>query len=77
MIARKREWSERKRSKRGKVMVIKGGRCDQDLRLVGREFQRRREELREERSANLNLDVKGGDRGQMWLEKIVYHWVCC
>ena len=39
--------------------------CEKDLRLLSREFQRRAEELREERLENLSLKVIGGrgDRG--------------
>ena len=39
-IARKSEWSKRK-SNRGKVMVVEVGSCEKDMRLVGREYQRR------------------------------------
>ena len=31
-----------------------------DLRFIGREFHKRGEELRNERSANLSLEEKGG-----------------
>ena len=34
--------------------------CEKDLRLVGKEFQRRREAFRKERSENLSLVVSGG-----------------
>ena len=33
------------------------GSFERDLRLIGREFQRRGEELRKERSEKLNLEV--------------------
>ena len=35
---------------------------EKDLRLVGKEFQRRGEKLRKERSENLSLYVSGGKR---------------
>ena len=37
---------------------------EKDLRLVGREFQRRGEAFRKERSENLSLDVSGGRERQ-------------
>ena len=38
---------------------------EKDLRLVGREFQRRGEAFRKELSENLSLDVSGGRERQM------------
>ena len=39
-------------------------RVGKDLRLVGREFHRRGEAFRKERSKNLSLDVSGGRERQ-------------
>ena len=39
-------------------MVVEGGSCEKDLKLVGREVQSRGEELRKERSVNFKF---GGD----------------
>ena len=43
----------------GMDVVGEGGSFEKDLRLIGREFPRRGEELRKERSENLSLDYKG------------------
>ena len=40
-------------------MVVEGGSCERDLRIVGREYQRRGEKLRKERWENLSFEVKG------------------
>ena len=41
-------------------LVGEGGSFEKDLRLIGREFEGRRDELRKERSENLSLEVRGG-----------------
>ena len=40
------------------VMVRDGWSCEKDLKLVEREFQRRGEDLRKERSENLSLEMR-------------------
>ena len=45
-------------------MVVEGGSCEKDLRLVGRKYRGRREELRKERSENLSLEVRGKGTGR-------------
>ena len=62
LISRKSECVEKKRSGRGN----EGWSCEKDLRSVGRGFQRRVEELREERSENLSLQGRGGIERQKW-----------
>ena len=47
-------------------MVREGWNCEKDLRLVGREFQRRGEELRKERSENVSLEVRSRRESQRW-----------
>ena len=50
-------------------MVGEGGSCEKDLRLVGREFQRRGEELRKEQSDKLNSNVRCGKKRQRWSDE--------
>ena len=60
LIARKRECSARVgRSRAGDLVewCVSGAK---DLRFIGREFHKRGEELRNERSANLSLEETGG-----------------
>ena len=49
-------------------MIVEGGCFENDLISVGREFQRRGDELWNERSGNLSLKVRGGRERQRWLE---------
>ena len=42
-----------------------------DLRFIGREFHKRGEELRNERSANLSLEETGGRERHRWSEERV------
>ena len=55
----------------GMDVVGEGGSCEKDLRLVGREFQRRGEELQKKRSENLSLKVRGGREKQRWSDERV------
>ena len=60
LIARKRECSERWEGVELVTVVewyVSGAK---DPRFIGREFHKRREELRNERSANLSLKETGG-----------------
>ena len=52
-------------------MITEGGSCMKDLRLVGREFHERRDELRKEQSENLSLEVMDGRKRQWWFEERV------
>ena len=45
-------------------VVDEGGNFQKDLRLIGREFQRREKKLRKEPSENLSLVVRGGRKRQ-------------
>ena len=45
-------------------MVGEGWSFEKDMRLIGREFQRRGAELRKERLENLSLDIRGGKKRQ-------------
>ena len=60
LITRKRECSTRVGRSRadecGRVVCVRS----KDLRFIGREFHKRREELRNDRSANLSLVETGG-----------------
>ena len=51
-------------------MVDIGASCGTDLRLVGSEFHKRRQELRKPRSEIVRLEVKGRKRWR-WSEDIV------
>ena len=64
LITRKKSGSNG-RGVREEMSMVGEGSCEKDLRLVGREFQRRGEELRKERSENLSLEVwaEVSDRG--------------
>ena len=55
-----------KTTAKGIDVVDKGWRFKKDLRLVGIEFLRRGEKLREERSVNLSFNVRGGGERQRW-----------
>ena len=63
LIARKRECSTNLQGWEGVELVtvvewyVSGAK---DLRLIGREFHKRGEDLRNERSANLSLEKRGG-----------------
>ena len=52
-------------------MVDEGVSCLKHLRLVGREFCIRREELRNELSGNLSLEIWGGRERHRWSEERV------
>ena len=47
-------------------MIDVGWISKKDLRLRGREFQRREEELRKEQSENLILEMRSGSKRQRW-----------
>ena len=58
---RERESGAKRRGQREReVMVVEGGSCEIDRRLVSEEFHRRGEKLQKERSANLSLEVRSG-----------------
>ena len=71
LIARKSVEQTKEGKREREVMVVEGGSCEKDLRLVGREFHRHGDELQKERSENLSLKVRSERERQKWLEERV------